>query len=411
MSGDPPLGPPGEALAALTRPAGREDPYPRYEALRAHGNLVRVKPDLVVAVGYAESDRVLREPRLRVPDAASYDRVYPGWRAHSSLRAYTDSMLYRNPPDHARMRRLVSGGFTPRRVAGLRPAVVRMTDRLLDQLAAAGAGGRPVDFIAEFASRLPIAVISGLLGVPERDHAWFRTVAADVTLALEGVTNVPGLAPADLAMDELAGYFRALIRHRRRHPAGDLVSALVREQPARGDRLSPDELVGNLMLMLTAGFETTSFLLGHGLQLALAHPRYADRLRTEPEFATGFVEELLRFEAPVQATSRWTGEAVELAGTVLPAGTKVVVVLAAGNRDPRRYHRPQVFDPDRRDVAPLSFGAGGHFCLGAPLARMEAQIALPRLLSRFPRLAVAGPPTRRDTWVGRGLDRFPVTTG
>jgi cytochrome P450 len=398
-------------LAALVAPAGRRDPYPLYEELRGHGPLVPVRPGLVVAVGYAECDRALREPALRVQDAASYDRAYPRWRAHSSLRAYTDSMLYRNPPDHARMRRLVSGGFTPRRVADLRPGVERMADRLLDHLAARGAGGRPVDFITEFASRLPIAVISQLLGVPEADHAWFREVAADITIALEGITDPTGLGPADAAMDRLADYFAALLDRRRAHPVGDLVSALVRVHEADGDRLSQEELVGNLMLMLTAGFETTSFLLGHGLWLALARPELAARLRAEPDFAPHYVEELLRFEPPVQATSRWAGADVDVAGTPLPAGTKLVVVLAAGNRDPRRYHRPAVFDPDRRDVQPLTFGAGSHFCLGAPLARMEARIALPRLLRRFPGLAVAGPPVRRDTWVGRGLDHLPVTTG
>lgn len=402
---------PGEVLAALVSPPGRRNPYPLYESMRAHGNLVRVKPDLVVTVGYAECTRALREPLLRVQDAASYDRAHPGWRGHSSLRAYADSMLYRNPPGHARMRSLVSGGFTPRRVEALRPAIEQMADRLLDHLADAGAGGAPVDFITEFASRLPIAVISRLLGVPEDDHAWFRAVAADVTIALEGITNVPGLRAADAAMDELAAYFVDLVARRRCHPADDLASALIQIHEAGGERLSQDELVGNMMLMLTAGFETTSFLLGHGLQLALAHPAFAARLRAEPDFARGYVEELLRFEPPVQATSRWSVAEVDVCGAVVPASTKIVIILAAGNRDPGRYPSPATFDPDRRDVQPLSFGAGGHFCLGAPLARMEAQIALPRLLRRFPGLTAAGEPTRRDTWVGRGLDSFPVAVG
>ncbi len=399
---------PRAVMAALVSPEGRQNPYPLYESLREHGNLLEIKPGLMVAVGYEECDRLLREPQLRVQDGQSYDVIQPGWRSHSSLRGYTNSMLFRNPPDHARMRRLVSGGFTPRRVAALRPAIEQMTDRLLDGIAEAGADGSPVDFIAEFASRLPIAVISMLLGVPEEDQAWFRAIAADVTIALEGITSVSRLGPADAAMDELEVYFTNIIEDRRRHPMTDVVSLLVQTHDTDGERLTQDEMLGNMMLMLTAGFETTSFLLGHALLLALEHPEHAERLRTEPDFSVSYVEEVLRFETPVQATSRWAAGDVHALGTTVPADTKVVCVLGAGNRDPRRYTDPGRFDPDRRDVQPLSFAAGSHFCLGAPLSRMEAQIALPKVLRRFPHLTRAGVPVQRDTWVGRGIDWFPL---
>lgn len=397
---------PREALAALLG-EGHLDPYPLYEEIRAHGDLVKIKPGVMAAVGYDECDRVLRDPRLRVQDGDSFDLFYPEWRAHSSLRAYTDSMLYSNPPAHTRLRRLLRGEFTPRRVTGYQAAIEQITDRLLDSVAEAGAGGATVDFIAEFASRLPIAVISGLLGVPERDQAFFRAVAADVTTALEGITNPSGLAAADAAMDELAGYFGELIEGRRRRPEEDLVSALVRVHDDEGG-LDRDELVGNMMLLLTAGFETTNFFMAHALLLAFEHPDLADRLRTEPGFARAYAEEVLRFEPPVQATSRWAGDDVELMDTTVPAGTKVVAILAAGNRDPRRFQRPGRFDPERPYTPPLTFGAGGHFCLGAPLSRLEARIALPRLLRRFPRIRPAGEPVRRDSWVGRGIDHFPI---
>ena len=399
---------PLEIIRDLVGAAGRTDPYPRYEQLRAHGAVVPVRPGLTVVVGYAECDAALRDGRLRVQDGASYDAIYPDWREHPALRGYIDSMLYRNPPDHARMRRLVSGGFTPRRVNALRPAIEQMTDRLLDRLAEVGDGGATVDFVAEFASRLPIAVVSALLGVPEQDQAWFRRIAADVTIALEGITSQAALTVADEAMQELSEYFLALVERRRPEPADDVVSALV-HSPA--ERLSEQELVANMMLLLTAGFETTSFLLGHCLLLALREQRHATRLRTQPRFATGYVEEMLRFEAPVQATSRWAAAETTLLGNPIPAGTKVVLILAAANRDPRRFADPGRFDPDRGDIQPLSFGAGSHFCLGAPLSRMEARIALPRLLRRFPELALAGSPLRRDTWVGRGLDELPVSLG
>lgn len=399
---------PLQIIRDLVGSPGRTDPYPRYEQLRAHGAVVPVRPGLTVVVGYAECDAALRDGRLRVQDGASYDAIYPDWREHPALCGYIDSMLYRNPPDHARLRRLVSGAFTPHRVNALRPAIEQMTDRLLDRLAEAGGAGAAVDFIAEFASRLPIAVISALLGVPEEDQAWFRRIAADVTIALEGITNQDALTVADEAMRDLGEYFVALIERRRPDPTDDVVSALVH---SRAERLSEHELVANLMLLLTAGFETTSFLLGHCLLLALRHRQFADRLRAEPGFAVRYVEETLRFEAPVQATSRWAASEMALLGNPVPAGTKVVLILGAANRDPRRFADPGRFDPDRGGIQPLSFGAGSHFCLGAPLSRMEAQIALPRLLRRFPELAVAGTPLRRDTWVGRGLDELPISVG
>lgn len=395
---------PLEIIRDLVGTLGRTDPYPRYEQLRAHGAVVGVRPGLVAVVGYAECDAALRDGRLRVQDGASYDAIYPDWREHPALCAYIDSMLYSNPPDHARLRRLVSGAFTAPRVNALRPAVEQMTDRLLDRLAEAE--GAAVDFIAEFASRLPIAVISALLGVPEQDQAWFRRIAADVTIALEGITNQDALTVADEAMRDLSDYFVAQIDRRRPEPTHDVISALVH---APAERLTQQELVANLMLLLTAGFETTSFLLGHCLLLALENPHYATRLRAEPDFAVRYVEETLRFEAPVQATSRWAASELTLLGSPVPAGTKVVLMLGAANRDPRRFAEPERFDPDRGGSQPLSFGAGSHFCLGAPLSRMEAQIALPRLLRRFPALAVAGTPRRRDTWVGRGLDELPIS--
>jgi cytochrome P450 len=402
---------PRAALKALVGPQGRREPYPLYEIIRAHGDLVAIKPGLMVAVGYDACDQALREPRLRAQDAENYDLIYPDWRAHSSLRGYINSMLYHNAPDHDRMRRLVSGAFTRRRVLELRPAIETVADRLLDHLADLGADGSPVDFIAEFASRLPIAVISALLGVPERDQAWFRAVAADVTIALEGITSQTRLGRADSAMDELSEYFTGLVEQRQRAPVGDMVSDLATIRHGDGERLSQDELLGNMMLMLTAGFETTSFLLGNALLLAFSHPQHKARLRDELGFAVGYVEEVLRFEAPVQATSRWAASEVTLRRTIVPADTKLVVMMGAGNRDPRRFAQPDRFDPERPDIQPLSFGSGAHFCLGAPLSRLEAQIALPRLLRRFPRLDAAETPVRRDTWVGRGLDRFAVTLG
>ncbi|MCX4970655.1 cytochrome P450 [Streptomyces sp. NBC_00654] len=402
---------PREALAALVSPEGRRDPYVFYDAIREHGNLVRIKPGLMAAVGYDECSRALREPRLLVQDAKSHDLLYPDWRSHSSLRRFTDSVLYSNPPDHSRMRRVMSRAFTPRRVAELEPAIVRMADRLLDRMADLGSDGTPVEFMAEFAYRLPVAVIGEMLGVADDDRIWFRAAVEDVTVALEGISRVSRLDAANRAMDELASYFAELVDQRRRHPADDLVSALVTSADTDGERFSHDELVGNLVLLLAAGFDTTTHLLGQGLQLAFENPDQAAGLRTQPALASGYVEETLRFAAPVHATSRFAESDMDVLGTFVPEGTKVLVLLAAGNRDPLRYPSPHRFVPDRPDNQPLSFGAGAHFCLGAPLARVEARIALPMLLRRFPRLAPAGPATYRDRLVVPGHERLPVAVG
>jgi cytochrome P450 len=294
--------------------------------------------------------------------------------------------------------------------------------RLLDEMSATMRARGSVEFIGQFASRLPIAVISALLGVPESDERWFRQIAADVTIALEGISTASRLQVADRAMVELSAYFGQLLECRGPEPLvrhgdggdGDVLRALAATSVAREpgpDQLRRDELLGNMMLLLTAGFETTSFLLGSALVLATAVPERAQRLRDEPGYAVRYVEEVLRFEAPVQATSRWTSEETLHLGTVLAPDTRVLVVLAAGNRDPRRFEAPGVFDPDRSYIPPLSFGAGAHFCLGAPLSRLEAQVALPALFDRFDALTLVEPPIRRDTWVGRGFDRLVIAAG
>jgi cytochrome P450 len=365
---------------------------------------------MTAVVGYDECVKALRDPRLRVQDAAAYDRTLPDWRRHSSLRRFTNSMLYTNPPGHMPMRRMVTEAFTVPRIAALRSTVERMVDELLDRFADLGASGAPVDFMTEFAFRLPVAVISHMLGVPESDQVWFRKVAEDTMVALEGISDAEGLEPANAAVDQLADYFAPLIAERRRRPGDDVIGTLVRVHDEDSERFNAEELIGNLILLLSAGFDTTTHLFGHGLLQALRRPVLADRLRTEPGLAAGYVEETLRFEPPVQATTRWASQDVDLLGHRVPAGTKLLVILAAGNRDPLRYENPDVFDPDRTDIRPLSFAGGVHICVGAPLARLEAQIALPRVVTRFPNLALAGTATYRPRWLARGNDWLPVTT-
>jgi cytochrome P450 len=249
-----------------------------------------------------------------------------------------------------------------------------------------------------------------MLGFDEDRLVWFRDLSSTIAVSTDGFGNPDALAAADSAMDELSDHFAEVITTKRGCPVADIVSGLVQLHDTDPAKLSHDELIGNMMLLLTAGFETTAFLTGDGVLAAIDNPEYADRLGTQPFTAT-YVEEVLRFQPPVHVTSRWASADVTIFDQHIPEGSRVVVVLAAGNRDPRRYPDPNRFDPSRTNSQPLSFGGGIHFCLGAALARREAQIALPMLFRRFPEIALAGEASYRDRWVIRGLRTLPVTTG
>ncbi|WP_376787301.1 cytochrome P450 [Micromonospora halotolerans] len=392
-------------------PSGRVDPYPTYERLRAHGTVVQAGPVFYVVTGYTEADAILRDARFGVMDDDLRDQFLPGWRESPAVLSISRSMLRTNPPDHSRMRRLAAGAFTPRRIAVMRDVVEAQADRLIDGMLARGRDGAPVDFMAEFAYPLPVGVICALLGVPAADRPLFRRWATDLTGVLEPEITPEELAVADRGASELRDYFSELVAARRRAPADDLTTALVQAHDNDGDRLSGDELLANLIVLLVAGFETTTNLLGNGLVVLLDHPRDAAALRDHPEFAPGYVEELLRYDSPVQLTSRMSTEPSRHGGVDLPAGSWLIVMLGAANRDPGRYPEPERFDPWRPQVHPLSFGAGPHYCLGAGLARLEAQVAFPLLLRRLPGLALAGRSERRVRLTLRGYATLPVTVG
>lgn len=398
---------PADALALLMSPEGRVDPYPTYEVLRAHGPVVQAGPVFFVVTGYAEADAILRDARFGVMDDALRDQFMPGWRESPAILSISRSMLRTNPPDHSRMRRLAAGAFTPRRIAAMRDVVRAQADELVDAMLAAEG---PVDFMAAFAYPLPVGVICALLGVPAADRPLFRRWATDLTGVLEPEITEEELAVADRGASELRAYFTELVAARRRAPADDLTTALVQAHDG-GDRLSGDELLANLIVLLVAGFETTTNLLGNGLVALLEHPRAAAALAEHPEFAPGYVDELLRYDSPVQLTSRMSTAASRYGDVDLPPESWVIVMLGAANRDPRRYPEPARFDPWRPQVHPLSFGAGPHYCLGAALARLEAQVAFPLLLRRLPGLAVAGRPERRVRLTLRGHATLPVRVG
>ncbi|MFJ7248682.1 cytochrome P450 [Kitasatospora sp. NPDC098652] len=388
----------------------RTDPYPLYARAHQLGPVAPAGDGMFVVSGYAAVSRVLRTPAFGVATADMTAGLAPEFAEHSSLALFGRSILQRNAPDQPRVRSLIASVFTARRVAALRPAVEAAIGRLLDGMAEQGADGSPVDFMDAFAFRLPVGVICELLGVPEQDRYRFRDLASDLTVALEVTQDFDELDAADRAADELSDYFTALIAERLARPQDDLVSDLARIAAEDGGRLSGAELLANLVLLLVAGFETTTNLLGNGLALLFHHPDVAAGLRSGAVTPAGFTDEVLRFDSPVQATARVAlEEGLSVEGLPVPAGSGLTLLIGAANHDPARYERPTVFDPSRTDSQPLSFGGGTHFCLGYQLARLEGELAVPALLDRFPRLAQGGVPTRRDRLVLRGYETLPVT--
>ena len=350
---------------------------------------------------------VLRNPAFDKASWASFDDTMPAWREHPALVQTSEWILGLNPPEHTRIRSLMARAFTPRRIAGLETAIAGIADDLLDGMARAGRGGAPVEFMHDFAYLLPVTVICELIGIPEADREEFRPLARDIAAIFE-FSDPSALPGIDAAAVTLSEFFSALVAERRGDPRDDLLSDLIAVSDAADGRLSDSELLSNLTLLLVAGFETTTNLLGNGLRIILDDPAAGDEVRGGSVPVASFVEEVLRFDSPVQLTSR-IAHGTEVAGLPVPDWTEVITLIGAGNRDPRKFSEPGAFRPGRGEGAPLSFGGGAHFCIGAALARLEAAVAFPRLLDRFPAMAAAGEPRRRDALVLRGFDTLPVT--
>ncbi len=400
-----------EIFEKLLQPEGFDNPYPLYAALHELGEIIPAG-EITLVPAYELANSVLRDPGYLVPDGPYQDQIRPGWREHPALDA--NNILMMNGDDHTRIRTLITRHFTRRRVAELEPAVIGLTDGLLDSMADQGADGAPVDFMAQFAFALPVTVICELIGVPPSMRTEFRPLARALALTLEPLVDEAQLAEADVAALKLADMFAELIAERRARPHDDLLSALVQAGDAEPGRISEVELIQNLILLLVAGFETTTNLLGNGVRIVLEDPEagaaHKSGLKAGRTAAAAFVEEVLRFDSPVQFASerRPTSEKV-VGGLRVGANDHLVVMIGAANRDPQRFADPDKFWPGRPDGAPLSFGGGAHFCVGAALARLEGTVAFPRLFARFPQLASAGEPERRAGIVLRGFEHLPVT--
>ncbi|MEU7282013.1 cytochrome P450 [Streptomyces sp. NPDC045431] len=385
------------------------DPYPAYAELRARGRVHFFEPSRQYLVPHhADVAALLRDRRLgrtyrhRFTDA-EFGRTPPP-AAHEPFHVLNDhGMLDLEPPDHTRIRRLVSKAFTPRTVERLRPYVHRLAGELVDGLVAEGGG----DLLTAVAEPLPVAVIAEMLGVPEPDRGLLRPWSAAICGMFELNPSEETAARAVRASVEFSAYLRGLIAERRTSPGEDLISALIAAYD-EGDRLSEQEMVSTCVLLLNAGHEATVNTTVNGWWALFRHPGQLAALRAgEVELSTA-VEELLRYDTPLQLFERWVLDDVEIDGTTLPRGSEVALLFGSANRDPAVFDRPDTLDLSRRDNPHVSFGAGIHYCLGAPLARIELAASMAALLERAPGLRLVREPEWGPNFVIRGLNGITV---
>ncbi|WP_281901729.1 cytochrome P450 [Phytohabitans aurantiacus] len=355
--------------------------------------LYDLRLDTFFVLRHRDCAAVLRDPDIRTPDPAWLDVREPGWREHSAAVFLYNSLLRRNPPDHARLRRILRDALP------VSPNLESVVDRALDTLAQRGAVGSVVDLQTVVATPVPLTVISDLLGVPQADRRWLASTVDNLVAVLD-----PLLAPAvrdraDQAADRLGSYFSELIEERSEHPRGDVASTLA--AAARIGRLRTGEAHDALLLLFAAGNETTSGLIGNALHAVLrGEHRSAD--------PAALIAETLRWDSPVQLTERVASRTCRIGEVTVPAGADITLVLGSANRDPQRFPAPDRFDPARTDRDALSFGAGPHYCLGAALAQQLAIVLLRRFLARFPKARLAGEATRRPSPTLRGFTSLPV---
>jgi cytochrome P450 len=400
------------ATAAFTPsdPAFVADPYPAYARLREAGRvLYDPGSDHWLVPHHADVNTLLRDRRfgrtyLHVATHAEMGR--PGEPDYLAPFWYLirNGMLDREPPDHTRLRRLVAKAFTPRMVERLRDRVQGRVDHLVDGLVDGGG-----DLVADLAEPLSVAVISDLLGVPEPDRPLLRPWSAQICGMYEVNPTEEAGRTASRAATEFSEYLRGLSRSRRAHPADDLITALTQVVDG-GDQLTEDELTGTVVLLLNAGHEATVNFTGIAWWQLFRHPDQLDRLRREPGLLPRAIDELLRYDTPLQMFERWVLEDVAIAGVAVPKGAELGLLFGSANRDPAVFADPDRLDLSRPEAAQhLGFGAGVHYCLGAPLGRLELELSFGTLLRRLPAMAAAAEPAWKPTYILRGLEALHVT--
>jgi cytochrome P450 len=389
------------------------NPYPVYAHLRetspVHRTTLPSGVEAYLVTRYADARQALADQRL----SKNPRHAYKAWQQgkvgvpgehRSGIGAH---LLNIDPPDHTRLRRLVSKAFTPRRAEEFRPRIQQLTDRLIDSFEDKGSA----DLIHEFAFPLPIYAICDLLGVPGEDQEDFRTWAAMMIRHRTPGEKPPPRGGMRRAVNHMQTYLRELLLKKRAEPGDDLISGLIHASD-HGDHLTEDEVVSMAFILIFAGFETTVNLIGNGLHTLFTHPEQRAQLEADPALIVSATDELLRYDGPVElATWRFTTVDVTIGDTTIPAGEPVLVVLAGADRDPARFPEPDLLDLARTDNQHLAFGHGIHYCIGAPLARLEGQIAIATLLKRLPGVRLAEP--AEDLWwrgglIMRGLQRLPV---
>ena len=395
-------------LLQLLDPSNRANPYPAYSRIRECGPLQFPDITLNVFSSFQDCDDVLRHPSSasdRLKSTAAQREIAEGAEARP---IGPPGFLFLDPPDHTRLRKLVSKAFAPKVVKALEPDITALVDSLLDKATAAGR----FEVIDDLAYPLPVAVICCLLGVPIEDEPQFSRASALLAAALDPVISFTGQAPDSI--DEmfqagrwLRGYLRDLIARRRSDPGNDLMSALIHVEES-GDQLTEEEIIATCNLLLVAGHETTVNLIANAILAMLRHPTQWAALSADPQRVSAVVEETMRYDPPVQLMGRIAADDITIGDTTVPKGDVMMLLLAAAHRDPAAVNRPDEFDPDRETIRHLGFGKGPHFCLGAPLARLEAAVALSKVTARFPQARLAGEPQYKPNLTLRGMASLEV---
>lgn len=382
-------------------PESRADPYPVYHRLREQDRVCWMF-DRWVVTGYAEALTVLRDPRFRHVGSQEYLLARFGNGPLYGMQSRW--LLFIDPPAHTRQRALVSKAFSRRSLELLRPRAQVIVNELLDAVEPAGA----MDVIADLAYPLAVLMLCGLLGVPAEAQELFKDWSRDIGPTMDPLVTAEQVGRANEGMREMVAYFRGLLAERRAEPREDLLTALVQAEE-RGDRLNEEELLAAVTLLFGAGTETTMNLIGNGMHALLRHPGELERLRRDPALIDTAIDELVRYDTSAQVSGRGASEDIMLGGKLIREGQPVVVLLGAANRDPAQFPDPDRLDLGRANIRHLSFGGGPHFCVGAALGRMEAQIAFNTVLRRMPGLKLATEePEWREMFTLRGLKSLPV---